>query len=169
MPEIVGNWLPSMIAAGVDASTDPYSGDNVGAFFATSMINPSNWTRSYSRSAYLDPIIGRSNLQLVVNATVSKIVLDQSGAFAKAIAVEYMTEEGGQVQTIKINKEIIIAGGSVGSPQILQLSGVGPKATVEAVGISSTIDLPGVGQHVKDHLVGFGSDLLAWKLLLTCG
>lgn len=152
MPDINGKWLPSFASVGVQVSADPSSGETYGAFFASSTINPSNWTRSYSRSAYLDPSAARSNLQVVVSATVSKIVLDQSGPLAKATAVEFMTERGGKAQRVQVNKEVIVAGGAIGSPQILMLSGIGPKATVEAAGVSSTIDLPGVGQHLKDHL-----------------
>ncbi|KAI0036761.1 alcohol oxidase [Vararia minispora EC-137] len=161
MPGILKNWLPSFPSSGVDIASDPSSGATYGAFFATSAINPSNWTRSYSRSAYLDPIVNRTNLDVLVNATVSKIALDQSSTPAKATSIEFMTAEGGATRSVTVNKEVIVAGGSIGSPQILMLSGIGPKSRVEAAGVTSTIDLPGVGQHLQDHLsatLSFGTN-----------
>jgi choline dehydrogenase-like flavoprotein len=57
-----------------------------------------------------------------------------------------------------VNKEVLLSGGVVGSPQILMLSGVGPKDVLDAAGITVRVDLPGVGQHIQEHLVGIQRD-----------
>lgn len=148
-------WLPTLESVGIPANPDPDSGSNLGGFIATSTINPSNWTRSYSRSAYIDSLPPRQNLHILSNATVSRIVFaandDQYGN-KNVQAVEFSSGKGSAVQTVSVNKEAIIAGGAYGSPQLLQVSGVGPHDVLQAANITVLLELPGVGQHLLDHL-----------------
>ena len=141
-----------MNAMGVPSSTDAYGGDNLGAYLCLSAINPANWTRSYSKSAYIDPLPPRPNLDIIAGATVTKIVFNDA---LVATGVQFASARDATPQTVNVNKEVVLAGGTVGSPQILMVSGVGPKAVVEAAGVQSVLDLPGVGQHLQDHLVRF--------------
>ncbi len=67
--------------------------------------------------------------------------------------MEYSLDGGATKSTIKVNKEVILAGGTVGSPTVLLYSGVGPKDVLDAAGIDVVSELPGVGQHLQDHLV----------------
>ncbi|KAF8999266.1 hypothetical protein BDQ17DRAFT_1328350 [Cyathus striatus] len=152
MVPLVGNWLPSLNAAGISSATDGDNGDNIGGFIAPLSINPANWTRSYSKSAYIDPLPPRSNLHILTNATVTRLILSTSGSTVTATGVEYASYSGAEKYSVNVNKEVIITGGVVGSPQILQLSGIGPKDVVTAAGVTSTLDLPGVGAHLQDHL-----------------
>ena len=73
MVPVPGTWFPTMQAAGIPISADADNGNNLGAFFATSAVHPTNWTRSYSRSAYLDPAFARTNPHVLVNATVTRV------------------------------------------------------------------------------------------------
>lgn len=166
MPEVNGKWVPTFGAMGIEMSADAYGGQNTGAYIAASTINAANWTRSDARAAYLDPLPPRDNLDVLAGATVSNIIYDTSSALAKAKTVQFMTAAGGQVYNITVNREVIISGGAIGSPQILQLSGVGPKALVEAAGVKSVIDLPGVGQHLQDHLVRYYMSLSGCVLIV---
>lgn len=150
---VIGNWTTSLNANGVPPTSDAYGGENWGGFIATSAINPTNWTRSYARSGYIDPLPYRSNLAILANSTVTKIVFTNSSSGAQATAVEYAYDRNSAVSSIKVNKEVIIAGGAVGSPHILQLSGVGPRDVLTAAGVSVNVELPGVGQHLQDHIV----------------
>ncbi|KAI0320798.1 alcohol oxidase [Amylostereum chailletii] len=153
IPDLIDGWIPSMNAMGVASSTDAYAGDNTGAYLCLSAINPSNWTRSYSKSAYIDTLPPRPNLDIVASATVTKIVFDNaSSGNLTATGVQFATSRSAQSKQVTVKKEVILASGTVGSPQILMVSGVGPKAAVEAAGVSSVLDLPGVGQHLQDHL-----------------
>src|SRR5580700_10777002 len=68
-----------------------------------------------------------------------------------ATGVEYRTTDG-ETRTALAAKEIVLSGGAVGSPQLLLLSGIGPRAEVESVGIVCQVDSPHVGKHLKDHL-----------------
>jgi choline dehydrogenase-like flavoprotein len=138
---------------GVHTSNDPAGGDSSGAFVTTSAINPTNWTRSYSKTAYIDPYY-RPNLHILTDAPVTRLVFSGS----KATSVEY----GQDRKTVNVGKEVIVSGGPVGSPITLMRSGVGPKDVLDAAGVSVAVELPGVGQHLQDHLasaVTFGTNV----------
>ncbi|XP_062924163.1 choline dehydrogenase, mitochondrial [Mobula hypostoma] len=97
-------------------------------------------------SAYLRPSFTRSNLTAEVKTFVTKILFDGT----KAIGVEYV--QGGQTKKVYANKEVILSGGSINSPQLLLLSGVGNADDLKALGIPVVCHLPGVGQNLQDHL-----------------
>lgn len=150
----VGKWTPTLENIGIPGIVDPAGGSNSGSFIANSAINPSNWTRSYARSAYIDPLPKRGNLDILAGATVTRIVFNNStSGNLTATGVEYAREAGGKKVVVKVNKEVILAGGTIGSPSILMLSGVGPKDVLKAAGVTLQSELPGVGQHLQDHLV----------------
>ncbi|KAG9003645.1 hypothetical protein FRB90_011141 [Tulasnella sp. 427] len=148
---IFGEWEDTLGNMGVDVSSDANGGEGWGAFVATSAINPSNWTRSYSKAAYIDPLPPRANLHILTNQTVTRMIFDGN---LKATAVEY-ANHGYQTKpwpTVAVNKEVIVSGGPVGSPNILMQSGVGPADKLKAAGVTVSHTLPGVGQHAQDHL-----------------
>ncbi|OCB92256.1 hypothetical protein A7U60_g336 [Sanghuangporus baumii] len=150
---IVAQWVPTLEAAGIPLNADPYSGSNAGTFIALSTIDPTNHTRSYSRSAYIDPLPPRSNLAILANATVTKIDWSTSDSSnITATGVTYQLTGSSTTRTISVNKEVILAGGAVGSPHVLMLSGVGPSDVLSAAGVDVVLDLPGVGQHLQDHI-----------------
>ncbi|TFK37403.1 alcohol oxidase [Crucibulum laeve] len=154
MVPLVGNWLPTLETAGIPAAEDSSGGRSIGGFIPPSSINPSNWTRSYSKSAYIDPLPPRSNLHILYNTTVTRIVFadNVTGGNVTASAVEYATSSTSGVKTVNVKKEVILAGGVIGSPQILQLSGIGPKDILDTANVGVKVELPGVGQHLQDHL-----------------
>jgi choline dehydrogenase-like flavoprotein len=152
---VVGNWTQTLEDIGIPFSPDANGGDGWGGFIATSTINPSNWTRSYSRSAYIDPLPPRSNLAILANSTVTRIIFSPNSPQGNltASSVEFTAARGAQARTVNVTKEVILAGGAIGSPQVLMLSGVGPKDVLQAVNIPVNVELPGVGQHLQDHIV----------------
>ncbi|KDN43206.1 GMC oxidoreductase [Tilletiaria anomala UBC 951] len=152
----VGAFIQSVTrVTGIQMNADPYNGMNLGPFVATSAINPANWTRSFSRTGYLDPVLGRSNLYVLTGHLVTKVLFDNSSASAvRATGVQYAASPGAKVQTVKANREVILSAGAVGSPTILQLSGVADPALLSSLGIDQVVNLPGVGYHLQDHLSG---------------
>lgn len=152
---VVGNWTATLEGIGIPRTADSNGGEGWGAFIATSSINPSNWTRSYSRSAYIDPLPNRPNLSILANATVTRLIFSSSSPSNNLTAsgVEYAATRGGAKKTVNVRKEVILAGGAIGSPHILMHSGVGPKDVLDAAGVSVNVELPGVGQHLQDHIV----------------
>ena len=144
MPPMYGSWIDTLSGQDVTSAPNPYNGEAGGAYISTLAINPANWTRSYSRSAYIDPYY-RPNLHILTNATVSKVVLDGT----TAIGAQYGTD----LKTVKATKEVILSAGAIGSPAILLRSGIGPKDILDSAAVPTIINLPGVGQHLQDHLV----------------
>ncbi len=96
--------------------------------------------------AYLHPVMGRPNLEVRTRAFVSRIVFDGQRAIGVEVALG-----GGRSELVR-GREIILSGGSINSPQLLQLSGVGAAADLEPLGIATVANLPGVGEHLQDHL-----------------
>ncbi|GLQ32193.1 choline dehydrogenase [Litoribrevibacter albus] len=109
-------------------------------------------------NAYLRPAMKRSNLTVITHALVHKVLLENksglenkaAGEGKAAVGVKY--EHKGSVEEVRCSKEVILSAGSVGSPHILQLSGIGNKAVLEKAGVQVTHELPGVGENLQDHL-----------------
>jgi len=124
-------------------------GEEVGRYWAATSEHPVNRTRSYARYGYYDPIQERPNYHLLIGHKVEKLLLS-SDLTAEGVIVSprYQPEEKFSVTA---TKEVILAAGAVHSPQLLQLSGIGPKAVLEASGVDVKLDLPGVGYNFQDH------------------
>jgi choline dehydrogenase len=102
--------------------------------------------RLSAAGAYLHPVIGRPNLRVECLAFVTKILFEGS----RAVGVEYRRRTG-QVRRVAAG-DVILCGGAINSPQLLQLSGVGNPGELESLGIGVTADLHGVGENMQDHL-----------------
>ncbi|MGW4065697.1 choline dehydrogenase [Amycolatopsis sp. NPDC004747] len=114
--------------------------------FAAFDRNVRNGRRLSAAGAYLHPVLDRPNLTVKTRAFVSQILFDGT----RAVGVEYAQGRG--VPAEVYGKEIILCGGAINSPQLLQLSGVGNAAELEKLGIDVVKDLPGVGENLQDHL-----------------
>ena len=102
-----------------------------------------NVRRSSASSAYLGPAKGRANLQVMTGAQVLRIVVEQG----RAVGVE-LAGQG----VVRADREVILSSGAIGSPRLLQLSGIGPADHLRALGIPVVLDQPGVGSNFHDHL-----------------
>ena len=98
---------------------------------------------------YYEPNANRPNLSLLTNALVSKIQLEKTDGDAKATGVQFIVD--GTTSTIKAKKEVIVCGGSVNSPQILELSGIGSSTVLDKAGVETIVELPAVGENLSDH------------------
>jgi choline dehydrogenase-like flavoprotein len=108
--------------------------------------------RSSTFHAFLEPVMdARENLVVLANSRVRRILLEDGGDGLVATGVEYRTADGA-VQTVTATKEVVLSAGAIGSPQLLLLSGVGPRNELAQVGVDCLLDLPDVGKHLKDHL-----------------
>lgn len=136
------------VQAGVEIGipfNDDFNGaeqEGIGRFQAT-IKNGKRWS---SAAAFLTPILDRPNLTVICNALVEKILLEGN----RAVGVQY--RQGKKVQEVRVNKEIVLCAGTIKSPHILQLSGIGDKAELEAAGIECQHHLPGVGKNLQEHL-----------------
>lgn len=142
---ITDAWVAAAQAAGYPFNPD-YNGETqegVGFFQLTSR----NGRRCSSAVAYLNPVKDRKNLNIVTHALVERVEMDGN----KVTGVTYR-DRSGRSNTIKANKEVILSGGAINSPQILMLSGIGEAEQLKANGIEVKKDLAGVGKNMQDHL-----------------
>lgn len=102
--------------------------------------------RESTASAFLKPARKRANLTLTTHALATRILFEGS----RAVGIEY--QHGGNVHRVKARKEIILSGGAVNSPQLLQLSGVGDPSLLQSLGIPVVSNSPAVGLHLQDHV-----------------
>ncbi len=130
--------------AGYATTNDYNSAQQEG--FGPMHMTVKNGVRSSASREYLDPIKHRSNLTIVTGALAQRVILDDK----KATGVEYKLN--GAVKTAQASKEVILSAGSIGSPHLLQLSGIGDTQTLEKAGVEANHHLPGVGQNLQDHL-----------------
>jgi choline dehydrogenase len=138
----------AFVDAGTDAgyfATDDYNGAQQEGFGPMHMT-VKNGRRWSTANAYLRPAMGRPNLTVVTHALVHKVLLEGKNA----TGVRY--EQGGKTVAVTARKEVILSAGSIGSPHLLQLSGIGNRKVLEQAGISVNHELPGVGGNLQDHL-----------------
>jgi len=106
-----------------------------------------NGQRHSAAAAYLKPALKRQNLRVEVKALVQRILFDGK----RAIGVEY--KQGDETLEARAGKEVILCGGAINSPQVLELSGIGKAEHLKKLGIDVLADLPGVGENLQDHFV----------------
>ena len=126
------------------------SGSNVGCWTSLTGVTPESRERSYSATAYYRPNCGRPNLVLLTEATVQEVILEDLNGEWVAKGVRF--DHGGKEHVAKTEGEIIICAGSVQSPQLLELSGIGSSEILKAAGIETKIDNPNVGENLQDHM-----------------
>ena len=143
----------AFVDAGVDAgylATADYNGAQQEGFGPMHMT-VKNGVRWSTANAYLRPAMKRSNLTVITHALVHKVLFsNKEGEGKKAIGVHF--ERKGKHLDVLANKEVVLSAGSIGSPHILQLSGVGAAETLAKAGIEQRHELPGVGENLQDHL-----------------
>jgi choline dehydrogenase len=101
--------------------------------------------RNSAARAFLRPAMRRANLAVVTRALVTRVIVEGG----RAVGVEYRRH--GQTRTLRARGEVILAGGAINSPQLLQLSGIGPGGLLQSLGIPVIRDNPNVGDHLSDH------------------
>ncbi len=102
--------------------------------------------RSSPATAHLKPALGRPNLRLETRALARRVIVEGN----RAVGIEY--DHRGARRTVRANREVILSGGAINSPQLLMLSGIGPADHLRSIGIDPVADLAGVGANLQDHL-----------------
>jgi choline dehydrogenase len=102
--------------------------------------------RASAARCYLHPVLTRPNLKVITKAIASRVLVKRG----RAVGVEYI--KNGQVHALRAEREVILSGGAINSPQLLQLSGIGDGDHLRSLGIKVVHELKGVGQNLQDHL-----------------
>jgi len=129
---------------GIPETPDFNTGDNTGVGYFH--VNQKRGVRWSSARAFLKPVLNRANLRLETGVLVEKVVVEAG----RAVGVQF--RQGGRLVEARTRGEVILSAGAVGSPQILQLSGIGPGDWLAEQGIAVVHDTPGVGRNLQDHL-----------------
>jgi choline dehydrogenase len=143
--------VQAAVEAGIPANND-FNGarqEGVG-YYQTTTGNRRRWSAA---KAYLNPAKKRANLTIATNAHATRVLIEDG----RAAGVEYRTPGG--LVTARCRREIVVSGGVYGSPQLLQLSGLGPAALLQQLGIPVVRDMPGVGADLHDHF----NTYLVWR------
>ena len=141
----------AMVEAGVQAgfpATDDLNGYQQEGFGPMSRTVTPKGRRSSTARGYLDQARGRPNLTIITHALTERILFDNK----RAIGVAYLHGDSDQPISVLAKREVLLCGGAIASPQILQRSGVGPAALLGELDIPLVHDLPGVGENLQDHL-----------------
>lgn len=143
-------WAEKGLAEiGMDIREDNFqNGGLLGQAYAMFTINADTMLRESSETAFLQKSLDDPNYYLYPMTMAKKIVFDDSKT-----ATGVLVNTDGKEYTISARKEVILSGGVIGSPQLLQASGVGPAALLNSLNIPVVADLPGVGQNFQDHIV----------------
>ena len=147
--EILEAWRDAAEQCGIPKIQEFNRGDNYGnAYFQMNQRRGMRWSAT---KAFLRPIIARPNLTVLTNAHTQRLVIEDTPNGKRAAGVEVRMGSGG-VLNFNASREVILSAGSIGSPQILQVSGIGPGQLLSSKGIRVIHDLPGVGENLQDHL-----------------
>ena len=147
--EILDAWRDAAEECGIPKIAEFNRGDNFGsAYFQMNQRNGVRWSAT---KAYLRPVQGRANLTVMTRAQVRRVRIENRDGRRRATGVQLrQSDQHGRV--IGARREVVLAAGAIGSPQVLQLSGIGPAKLLERCGIAVVHDLPGVGENLHDHL-----------------
>lgn len=137
-------FLRASVAAGVPRNHDYNGPSQEGVSYSQVMMR--DGVRSSAASAYLAPVRGRANLQVLTQSLVRRILIEDG----RAAGVEF--ERGAQVKTVRARREVLLCGGTVASPQLLLLSGIGDARTLASLGIPVHADRPAVGRNMQEHV-----------------
>jgi choline dehydrogenase-like flavoprotein len=138
--------------AGVDSVSDPAAGAHSGFFSSLSTVDRTvnKGTRSYAASGYLSPSLGRSNLKVLTDALVTRLILSEGPDSISVEGAEFIHK--GILHTIRSTRETVLSAGTFKTPQILELSGIGNGESLASAGIQCLVDNPAVGENLQDHV-----------------
>ncbi len=144
--EILDAFAAAAREAGIPATEDFNRGDNEGVGYFE--VNQKRGVRWNTSKAFLRPVVGRPNLQVWTGAQTSRLLLEGG----RVTGIEVLPVEGGAPLQAQAMRGVVLCAGAIGTPQILQLSGIGPAALLHGLGIAPQHELAGVGENLQDHL-----------------
>ncbi|PUB16158.1 GMC family oxidoreductase [Yoonia sediminilitoris] len=147
--DVLDSFADAAAEAGIEKTDDFNSGDNAGVgYFDVNQRSGWRWNTS---KAFLRPAKSRENLTIWTEAQVEKLTLDKD-ADGQLHCTGAKVHRAGKPVSVSAVKEVVLSAGAVNSPQILQLSGIGPSALLKKHGIEVVKDAPQVGENLQDHL-----------------
>jgi choline dehydrogenase len=140
---LVGHFIAACAEGGLRTNPDFNGAEQEGAGVYQMTIKGGR--RNSAARAFLRPAMKRSNVRVIARALTTRVIIENG----RAVGVEYLRD--GVSRTLRARAEVILSGGAINSPQLLQLSGIGPAAHLQSLGIPVVLDNPNVGDHLSDH------------------
>ncbi|KAF8602842.1 alcohol oxidase [Ceratobasidium sp. AG-I] len=137
---------------GIPPNFDPDSGNAYGLFNTPMSVNRTTGKRSYSASTYYAYNANRSNFVVLTGAQATKIAFSNTTVSGNRVATGVSFVSNSVTYTVQARKEVILSAGALQSPQLLELSGIGNPTILQQYGITSLVNLPGVGENLQDHM-----------------
>jgi choline dehydrogenase len=138
-------FIAGAVGMGIPRSLDYNSGDQVGVgYFQRAILR--GWRVSAARG-FLKPVMSRRNLEVRTNARASTLLFEGK----RAVGVRYVASRGGTAREVTARREVILSSGTVNTARLLQVSGVGPAALLNRLGVPVVHEAPGVGENFRDH------------------
>lgn len=148
-------WADTIESLGFPGAQDTLTGQAAGGLAIPDTVDPATGMRSYAANAYLPPDVrGRANLTVLTGVEVTRVLLERSGGGggngdAVATGVEFTDPATGTTKTATARREVIVSAGALGSPRILELSGIGDARRLGTD--KAIVDVPGVGENLQNH------------------
>ncbi|MDJ0627417.1 MAG: GMC family oxidoreductase N-terminal domain-containing protein [Rhodobacter sp.] len=142
--QVLDDFMAAAVQAGLPAVNDFNTGDNEGVGYFR--VNQRSGFRWNTARAFLRPVKGRTSLRIETHAVTERVLIEEG----RAVGVRF--RQNGAVRELRARRAVILCAGAIGSPHILQLSGVGPGALLQAHGVKVVQDVPGIGENLQDHL-----------------
>jgi len=146
--KILDAFRDAAAEVGIEKVEDFNTGDNAGSSYFE--VNQRRGIRLNTAKAFLKPAAQRANLTIMTGCHVERLLIEEGQGGKVCKGVQFTG--GGRAFTAVAHRETLLAAGAIGSPHILQLSGIGPAASLQRHGIKPVVDAPGVGENLQDHL-----------------
>ena len=143
-------WHATLNTLGTETNEAHLAGSNVGVWTNMGSVDPHTFTRSYSVTGYYLPNASRRNFVVLTEAVAHEVVLSNRNGQWTATGVRF--HHNGLEYLVSASREVILAAGSVQSPQILELSGVGNPDVLSSAGIPVKVANANVGEHLQEHI-----------------
>ncbi|MEE8438404.1 MAG: GMC family oxidoreductase N-terminal domain-containing protein [Micropepsaceae bacterium] len=147
--EILDAWRQAAIECGIPAIAEFNRGDNFGVSYF--QMNQRRGVRWSATKAFLRPILKRPNLTVMAECMVERITVERGDGGLRAKGVEVRLKDN-STRIVNAERELLLAAGAIGSPQLLQVSGIGGGSLLQTCGVEVLHELPGVGENLQDHL-----------------
>lgn len=144
--QVQKHFIGALKSLGLNNNVDGLRGDNTGVWISPATLDQKTWKRSYSASAHFEPNKNLPNLKVLCGAQATQVILEGK----RATGVRYI--HGGQEYTARVRKEVVLSGGSINSPQLLELSGIGSPDVLSQAGVEIKVPLEGVGKNLQEHV-----------------
>ncbi|KXG51080.1 Glucose-methanol-choline oxidoreductase [Penicillium griseofulvum] len=157
LPDVYGPfnkaWNKTFANLGWESDADPLDGRKLGAFTCPLSVDAKTGTRGYAAAYYSPDVAARSNLRLLTETVVERILFKQEDGDVIATGVQVKSQGNADSYQITAKKEVVLCAGSLNSPQLLELSGIGGADLLQAHGIPVIVDNPAVGENLQDHAI----------------